>query len=230
MHFADNLQDVSPRDSEQYDCVWKLRPLFSYLLKRFQEAVQWNLINQLMSTCSNWKVKVWYVSKWKISRSSGFNFWLCCGSKSWHLCNFDISWRKKENTEFAFDESAALSFMTFCTSLTLLVNLFENDRKQIPSLKSDKQAKCGKHDWQVCKTLSTTKWIHNKSVILFSNFHDPRVLKDVDREVDRSEDKVNALWKTVIYEYNHYMGEVKLTSEACFFFTSKFSLIFLILL
>ena len=53
--------------------------------------------------------------------------------------------------------------------------------------------------------------MHNKSVILFSNFHDARVLKDVDREVDRSEDKVNALWKTVIYEYNYYMGEVKLT-------------------
>ena len=40
MHFADNLQNLPPRDSEQYDCAWKLRPLFDHLLKHFQEAMQ----------------------------------------------------------------------------------------------------------------------------------------------------------------------------------------------
>ena len=40
MHFSDNLQNLPPRDSEQYDRAWKLRPLFDHLLKHFQEAMQ----------------------------------------------------------------------------------------------------------------------------------------------------------------------------------------------
>ena len=40
MHFADKLQSLPPRNSEQYDRVWKLQPLFDYLLKNVQEATQ----------------------------------------------------------------------------------------------------------------------------------------------------------------------------------------------
>ena len=40
MHFSDNLQNSPPRDSEQYDRAWKLRPLFDHLLKHFREAMQ----------------------------------------------------------------------------------------------------------------------------------------------------------------------------------------------
>ena len=40
MHFADKLQSLPPRNSEQYHRVWKLQPLFDYLLKNVQEATQ----------------------------------------------------------------------------------------------------------------------------------------------------------------------------------------------
>ena len=35
MHCAYNLQNVPPRDSEQYDGAWKLLPLFDHLLNYF---------------------------------------------------------------------------------------------------------------------------------------------------------------------------------------------------
>ena len=38
MHFADNLQNVPPRNREQYDRAWKLRPLFDLLTEAFPRA------------------------------------------------------------------------------------------------------------------------------------------------------------------------------------------------
>ena len=69
----------------------------------------------------------------------------------------------------------------------LMVKLLENEiyeigtkrenRKHMPSLKQDKQMKHGEYDWQACQTLSATKWMDNKCVILLSNHHDARVLE-----------------------------------------------------
>ena len=76
--------------------------------------------------------------------------------------------------------------------------------KHISSLKQDKQMKRGKHDWQACQTLYVTKWIDNKSVILLSNYHDPRVVGDTKRRVMGSKDKVKVSCPTVICDYNQY--------------------------
>ena len=56
--------------------------------------------------------------------------------------------------------------------------------KHMPSLKLDKQTKCGEQDRQECKTLYVTKWIDNNFVFLLSNYHDPRVVKDIERRVE----------------------------------------------
>ena len=53
----------------------------------------------------------------------------------------------------------------------------------------------------------------NKSTILLSNYHDPRVVRDTERQVKRSKDKVKVSCPTVIYEYNQYMGEVDLSDQ-----------------
>ena len=70
----------------------------------------------------------------------------------------------------------------------------------MPSLKQDKRMKCGQHDWQACQTLFATKWMDNKFVILLSNYHDPIVLRDIERPLKGSKDKVKVLCPTVIYE------------------------------
>ena len=73
--------------------------------------------------------------------------------------------------------------------------------------------KRGKHDWQACQTLYATKWIDNKSVILLSNYHDPRVVGDTKRRVKGSKDKVKVSCPTIIYDYNQYMGRVDLSDQ-----------------
>ena len=52
------------------------------------------------------------------------------------------------------------------------------NRKQISTLKADKQMKRGEHDWLACHTISATKCMDNRSVILLSNYHNPRVVQE----------------------------------------------------
>lgn len=56
------------------------------------------------------------------------------------------------------------------------------NQKQMLSLEQDKQMKRGEHDGQVCQTLSVTKWMTNKSVILLSNYHGARYMGDIKDE------------------------------------------------
>ena len=40
LHFANNLQELPPKESESYDRAWKLRPLFEHLGHHFKQACQ----------------------------------------------------------------------------------------------------------------------------------------------------------------------------------------------
>ena len=53
----------------------------------------------------------------------------------------------------------------------------------MPLLKADKQMKLSQHDCLACKTLSATKCMDNKSVILLYNYHDPRIVKDIEKSL-----------------------------------------------
>ena len=105
MHFSDNLQNLPPRDSEQYDRAWKLRPLFDHLLKHFQEAMQpesHQSIDEHMCKFEGKSLMWQYMKnnpiKW------GFKFWIRCGSKSGYLYELDMYLGKKGNTEFGLSE------------------------------------------------------------------------------------------------------------------------------
>lgn len=58
-----------------------------------------------------------------------------------------------------------------------------------------------------------TKWIYNKYIILLSNYHDPRVARDIDRLVKGLNDKVKVSWPNIIYDYNQYMGGNDLSDQ-----------------
>ena len=53
----------------------------------------------------------------------------------------------------------------------------------------------------------------NKSVILLSNYHDLRSVRDIDRRVNGSKEKVKISCPTVIHEYNQHMGGVDLCDQ-----------------
>ena len=39
IYFGDNHKELPPKDSDEYDHTWKLRPYFNHLEKHFQEAL-----------------------------------------------------------------------------------------------------------------------------------------------------------------------------------------------
>ena len=39
IHFADNHKELPPKESEEYDCAWKLRPFFDHLGKHFKDTL-----------------------------------------------------------------------------------------------------------------------------------------------------------------------------------------------
>ena len=143
---------------------------------------------------------------------------------------------KKGNTEFGLGESVVLPlckslkdtncyvyFDNFFTSPTLMAKLLKNgiygigtvraNRKHMPTLQQDKQMKRGEHNWQACQSFSATKWMDNKSVILLSNYHGPRSVRNIDRGVKGSKEKVKVSCPTVIHEYNQHIGGVDLCDQ-----------------
>ena len=143
---------------------------------------------------------------------------------------------KKGNTEFGLGESVVLSlcqklkdrhcfvfFDNFFTSPALLLKLLEMgiymtgivsaNRKNMPVLKHDKEMKRGEHDWLSSNHLSTIKWMDNKSVILLSNYFNPKETQQIERRVKGSKDKVKVTCPSVIQEYNQFMGAVDLSDQ-----------------
>ena len=73
--------------------------------------------------------------------------------------------------------------------------------------------KHGKHDSQASKTSSSRNWMNSISVILLFNYHDPKVVKDIERQVKELKDKEKVSCLTSNHEYNQYMGGVDLTHQ-----------------
>lgn len=63
------------------------------------------------------------------------------------------------------------------------MGILRTNYRYIPSLKPEKQMKRGKHNPQACKTLSSANQTKKMSVVLLSNYYDPRVVKDIERQV-----------------------------------------------
>ena len=138
---------------------------------------------------------------------------------------------KKGNTEFGLGESFILSlcqklkhthcfvfFDNFFTSPALLVKLLQvgiyatgtvrANQKNMPVLKHDKEMKRCEHDWFSSNHLSAIKWMDNKSVILLSNYFNPKETQQIERRVKGSKDKVKVTCPSAIQEYNQFMAGV----------------------
>ena len=237
IHFADNHKELPPKESEEYDRAWKLRPLFDHLAKHFQDMLQpeaHQSIDENMCKFKRKSIMRQYMEnkpmKW------GFKFWFHCGAKSGYLYEFDMYLGKTGSIEFGRGESVVLSlcqklkgtlcfvfFDNFFTSPALLVKLLQMGiyatgtvsakQKNIPVLKHDKEMKRGDHDWFPSNHLSAIKWMGNKSVILLSNYFNPKETQQIERRVKGSKNKVKVTCPSVIQEYNQFMGGVDLSDQ-----------------
>ena len=87
------------------------------------------------------------------------------------------------------------------------------NRKNIPVLKHDKEMKHGEHDWFSPNHLSAIKWMDNKSVILSSNYFNPKETQQIERRLKGSKDKVKVTCPSVIQEYNQLILGVDLSDQ-----------------
>ena len=73
--------------------------------------------------------------------------------------------------------------------------------------------KRGGHDWFSSNNLLAIKWMDNKSVMLLSNYFNPKEMQHIERRVKGSKDKVKVTCPSVIQEYNQFMGGVDLSDQ-----------------
>ena len=110
IHFADNHKELPPKDSDEYDCAWKLRPLFYHLEKHFLEALQpechqsidEHIYVQVQGEKHNETMKNKPIK-------CRFLYWFRCGTKSGYLYEFNMHVGKKGTTELGLGESVVLS-------------------------------------------------------------------------------------------------------------------------
>ena len=68
--------------------------------------------------------------------------------------------------------------------------------------------KHGEHDWFSSNHLSAIKWMDSNSVILLSNYFNPKETQQIKCRVKGSKDKVKVTCPSVIQEYNQFMGGI----------------------
>ena len=86
IHFADNHKELPPKESEEYDRAWKLRPLFNHLRKHFQDMLQREAhqsIDEHMCIFKGKSIMRQYMKNKPIKW--GFKFWFRNGGKSCYL-------------------------------------------------------------------------------------------------------------------------------------------------
>jgi len=168
----------------------------------------------------------------------GFKWWFRCASSSGYLYEFDLYLGRKKNSELNLGEGVVLTLSeklkgTYCTlyfdnffnSPLLVRKLLEErqiyaigtarkDRKQMPSLKPDKEMKRGDIFIQQSKNVTCSKWFDNKAVLMLStNVAGMEGTTNVSCRVKGSANKISITCPNVIKFYNKGMGGVDLMDQ-----------------
>ena len=197
IHFADNHKEWPPKESEEYDRAWKLRPLFDHPGKHFQDMLQPEAdqsIDEHMCKFKGKSIMRQYMKNKPIKWALYFGF-IVEPSLATYMNSICI-WERNEipnlvSLNLFFFHCARSSnthcfvfFDNFFTSPALLVKMLEMEiyatgtvranRKNMTVLKHDKEMKRGEHDWLSSNHLSAIKWMDNKSVMLLSIYCNPK--------------------------------------------------------
>lgn len=207
LHINDN--SIMPtRDSDQFDRLYKVRPLLDHLEKAFKNALLPSEVLALDESMIKFKgrsVIKQYMPKKPIKR--GYKVWMLC-DKSGYCLKFDLYTGKSKDqnsqmslgtrvvsklTEGFEGKHHKLYFDNFFNSIDLMHSLKQRgiyavgtvnvSRKYLPKFKSDKQLQRGDIDWYTSNTkLLALKWKDKRSVHILSNYHNSDDRTEVNRK------------------------------------------------
>ena len=233
LHFADNIQ------SDQEDKGYKIRPVIDHLNESFRQVYSdepEQSIDEHMTKFKGRSSMKQYIKSKPIKW--GFKWWYRCASTSGYLYEFDLYLGRKKKVEGNLGESVVFMLSeklkgTYCTlyfdnffnSPTLIDKLLKErqiyaigtvrkDRKQMPTLKADKQMKRGDMHFQQSTNVTCCKWFDNKPVLMLAtNVEGMGGTTNVYRRTKGSANKIAVPCPNIIQMYNKGMGGVDLMDQ-----------------
>lgn len=236
IHLNDN-QSMPPRESLQFDRLYKIRPMITHLNRVFPEMYspsRYLSVDESMIAFTGRTTMKQYMPLKPIKR--GFKVWVIACAVSGYMYSFDIYTGKALGGEvnFGLGEKVVLLltralehlgycifFDNFFSSIPLMEKLltkhifacgtFRKNRKFYPSkvLKNDKDMKKGDLDFVQCGDITVTKWKDRgkNPVNLLSNMHNGSEKVNVLRTNTKGVRESVPCSKS-ISDYNAYMGGV----------------------
>lgn len=235
LHLNDNTKEP-PRNSPQYDKLYKLRPVIDTLNEVFQQQME-NSSKQSIDECmvkfkGRCSLKQ-YMPKKPIKR--GFKVWARCDATSGYLYQFEVYTGKGDNMENEglgynvvwkmsqnLPRNTLLAFDNFFTSCNLLDDLYSNNiyalgtvrtnRKDLPDIlkkQQPKNLKLEKHQFAsvTAGPITAYKWMDTRDVTVLSTAHNPRDVTLVKR-TQKDGSKREVLCPKAIADYTLTMGGV----------------------
>lgn len=235
LHINDNSK-MAPSSSPDFDKLYKIRPLISYLNVKFRDNFNPSRNIAIDESMVGFKGRTSLKQYMPMKPTKrGIKVWAAACSKSSHVLLLDIyEGKAKIDSPGTLGERTVLKmsqpyhekgycfyFDNFFTTFELLDQLLKKqtfgcgtlraNRKHYPKdlLIEDKKLKTSEYDYCTSKDLSVVKWKDRgkKSVIVASNMHDPSVATSVGRR-DYAGNKVAVKCPQPVYDYNCYMGGV----------------------
>lgn len=232
LHLNDNA--VTPdKNSENYDKLYKLRPLLDHLGKSFFGCYvphQKLAIDESMVKFKGRSSLKQYMRDKPIKR--GYKVWMLCDESSYNL-KFEVYTGKTlGSTEVGLGGKVVQTLMSglegrhhivfmdnYFSSYDLFSNLKSKSqtyacgtinprRKHLPSLKDEKQLERGEFDSRISDDgVAVYRWKDNKAVNLISTCHDPSDVSSVNRKM-KDGTIATISCPQVVKDYNSHMNFV----------------------
>lgn len=236
LHLNDNSIEP-PRDSINFDKLYKLKPLITTLNEVYQNEAYNSSVQSIDECMVKFKGRCslkQYMPKKPIKR--GFKIWARCDAKTGYLYQFQIYTGKGdsiENEGLGYNVVMKLSnylpmntlvaFDNFFTGCNLLEHLYNkhiyavgtvrSNRKDLPEMmkKQRKELRLQKHQFSAVTSepITAIKWLDTKEVTLLTTAHQPLDIMYVKR-TQKNGSRVEVLCPKAIASYTMSMGGVDL--------------------
>jgi len=236
IHFNNNANQAKPGD-ENYDKLFKIRPILDHLNRTFAEAYEPTRNQSIDESMIKFKGRSYlkqYMPKKPIKR--GYKAWVRA-DETGYVCQFSIYTGKNgdkptknlgstvvnELTADLAGKNYNFYFDSFFSSVELMSHLrrhgknaaatIRRDRKLLPKMPQDKSMKEG-DTFQRIRTdgISISKWMDKRPVHMISNMHNINEFSEKScTKKDGSLDTKKL--PTVVCDYNKHMGYVDLADQ-----------------
>ncbi|XP_059062765.1 piggyBac transposable element-derived protein 4-like [Achroia grisella] len=237
LHLNDNEMEP-PRNSPEYDKLFKLRPLLTKLNKVYQREAYNSEVQSIDECMVKFKGRSslkQYMPKKPIKR--GFKVWARCDAKTGYLYQFEVYSGKGDSTENEglgynvvmklcsnVPRNTLIAFDNFFTSCNLMEDLYDKNiyavgtvrcnRKDLPDMIKKKQPKplrLDKHQFSAvtAEPITAIKWLDTKEVTVLTTAHQPLDTRMIKR-TQKDGSRADILCPAAIASYTLSMGGVDL--------------------